>query len=39
MFKKGLKRKLPAATGAIAKAAVKQSYKKKVKRVRDIFGV
>ena len=38
MFKKGLKRKLPAATGAIAKAAVKQGYEKKVKRVRDIFG-
>lgn len=39
MLKRGLKRKLPAATSAIAKSAVKRSYKKKVKRVRDIFGV
>lgn len=38
-LKRGLKRKLPAAAGMLAKAAVKRGYKKKVKRVRDILGV
>lgn len=39
ILKKGIKRKLPAATGAIDKSAVKQGNKKKVKRVRDLFDV
>ena len=39
VFKKGLKRKLPVAATVLAKSAVKQSYKKKRKRVKDIFGV
>lgn len=38
-LKRGLKRKLPAAAGMLAKAAVKRGYKKKGKRVRDILGV
>lgn len=38
-LKRGLKRRLPAAAGMLAKAAVKRGYKKKVKRVRDILGV
>ena len=38
-LKKGLKRKLPAAATALAESAVKQSYKKKRQRVKDLFGV
>ena len=39
VLKKGLKRKLPAAATVLDKSAVKQSYKKKRQRVKDIFGV
>lgn len=39
VLKKGLKRKLPAAASTIATSAVKQNYKKKIRRVKDILGV
>lgn len=39
VLKKGLKQKLPAAASTIAKSAVKQNYKKKIRRVKDILGV
>lgn len=39
MLKRGLKRKLPHLAGAAVKNKVKQSYKKKRQRVKDILGV
>ena len=39
VLKRGLKRKIPAAVGLYAKTKVKESYKKKRQRVKDILGV
>ena len=39
LLKRGLKRKLPQLALAAGKNKVKQSYKKKRQRVKDILGV
>ena len=39
LLKRGLKRKLPAVVGLAVETKAKQSYKKKLQRVKDILGV